>query len=78
MTELAVRFPEVEQSVTYEDRGGYVVWVWVSVPDELMDSYHQIHQVASEIYDRLIAETGVNIIAAVTAKNPKLVPTRSK
>ena len=74
MDELAAQFPGVEQRVTYEDRGGSVVWVWVKVPHQLMGSYWQIHDVAAQIYDRLIEDTGVNIIAAVTAQEPELVP----
>ena len=77
-TEVAARFPGVEQEVSFEERGGYEVWVWVFLPVELMTRYWQIEEEISEIIERLIEETGVNIIAGVRTRNPELVPARGK
>jgi hypothetical protein len=76
--EMATRFPGVEQKVTFEDRGGYEVWIRVVLPEELTPLYWQVDDAAGEILERLFEETGVNILAGASTKKPELVPMRGE
>ena len=78
IAEMSDRYPGLDQSFDFQDRGGYKAWVFMKVPEELMPKYWEIEDAAFDLFERLYEETGLNILGHVVATRPDLIPARGK